>query len=350
VIRSQIPAPNIFELPASAAGGHQEGSGQSILLAAADLTNVVPFAKRRGDGTANEAPAIRVTGASRPALDLSQPERGLWMPTLFAVSLLVHGGVYGLLDQSPPPLASVGVEAVSVELVLGDDRPTAVAEELGKSPTPPAPEPELKPEAKLAPVLPADDEPTSSTSAESRQPEATPSPPTPNAAVPPPDPTKIEPVAPTPTARLPEPALLTNPPEQATRSKAQPSRELKRNQRVERTHQAALPQGAPERSANGVGRGRSDADTNYRGLVAAHLARYKQFPAEAKGRGEQGVATVSFRLDSGGRVSSVALVHGSGTASLDREVEAMVHRASPFPAPPSRQSMTFTVPVSFKLH
>jgi periplasmic protein TonB len=348
VIRSQIPALNIIELAASAAGGHQEGSVQPMLLAAADLTNVVPFAKRRGEGTANEGPAIRVTSASRPAPDLPQPERGLWMPTLIAVSLLVHGGVYGFLDQSPPPLASIGVEAVSVELVLGDDRPTAVAAELGKSQTPPAPEPELKPEAKLAPVSHPDDEPTASTSAESRQPETTPSPPTPSPAVPP-EATEIEP-APTLTARLPEPALPTKPPEQATRSKAQPPRELKRNQRVERTHQAALPQGAPERSANGVGRGRSDADTNYRGLVAAHLARYKQFPAEAKGRGEQGVATVSFRLDSGGRVSSVALVHGSGTASLDREVEAMVHRASPFPAPPSHQSMSFTVPVSFKLH
>jgi hypothetical protein len=36
-------------------------------------------------------------------------------------------------------------------------------------------------------------------------------------------------------------------------------------------------------------------------------------------------------------------------ASLDQEVEAMVRRASPFPAPPAGHAMTFTVPVSFQL-
>jgi len=109
------------------------------------------------------------------------------------------------------------------------------------------------------------------------------------------------------------------------------------------------PAGAPATPANGVGRGRSDADSNYRGLVAAHLARYKRFPTDARSRGDQGVASVAFSLDTGGRVSSVALVRGSGVASLDQEVQAMVHRASPFPAPPSGRPMSFTVPVSFRL-
>ena len=107
--------------------------------------------------------------------------------------------------------------------------------------------------------------------------------------------------------------------------------------------------GARATPANGVGRGRSDADSNYRGLVAAHLARYKRFPTDARSRGDQGVASVAFSLDTGGRVSSVALVRGSGVASLDQEVQAMVHRASPFPAPPSGRPMSFTVPVSFRL-
>ena len=42
-------------------------------------------------------------------------------------------------------------------------------------------------------------------------------------------------------------------------------------------------------------------------------------------------------------------MRGSGVASIDAETQAMVRRASPFPAPPSGRSMTFTVPVRFYL-
>lgn len=103
------------------------------------------------------------------------------------------------------------------------------------------------------------------------------------------------------------------------------------------------------RAAGGIGRGRSDADTNYRGMVAAHLARYKRFPTDARGRGEGGRTVVSFSLNGSGSVTSARLVNGSGIASLDQESLAMVRRASPFPAPPSGRAMHFTVPVSFQL-
>ena len=96
-------------------------------------------------------------------------------------------------------------------------------------------------------------------------------------------------------------------------------------------------------AANNVGFGRSDRDTNYPGLVHAHLRRHQ--PA---GRGEQGTATVTFSLGGGGRVTSVRLARGSGVSSIDSEVTAMVRRASPFPAPPSGRSQSFTVPVSFR--
>ena len=106
---------------------------------------------------------------------------------------------------------------------------------------------------------------------------------------------------------------------------------------------------APSSSAAGLGPGRSDTDVNYPGLVRAHLMHYQRFPPDARSRGDQGVASVSFTLDRSGRVSSVALARGSGIASLDQEVQAMVHRASPFPPPPSGRPISFTVPVSFRL-
>jgi protein TonB len=109
------------------------------------------------------------------------------------------------------------------------------------------------------------------------------------------------------------------------------------------------PSSAAASASNSVGRGRSDTDTNYRGIIAAHLARYKQFPADARGRGDEGDPAVTFTVDGGGRVTSVRLARGAGIASLDQEVQAMVRRASPFPAPPAGHAMTFTVPVSFQL-
>ena len=106
----------------------------------------------------------------------------------------------------------------------------------------------------------------------------------------------------------------------------------------------------PSTAANNIGVGRSDNASNYPGLVSAHLRRHQQYPSDARGRGDQGTATVSFSLDGGGRVTSSRLARGSGYASLDQEVQAMVRRASPFPAPPGGRGQSFTVPVSFRLN
>jgi protein TonB len=95
-------------------------------------------------------------------------------------------------------------------------------------------------------------------------------------------------------------------------------------------------------AASGIGRGRSAATTNYRGLVSAHLARYKRHT-----HGSSGTATVAFQLNGGGKVTSSRLVRGSGVASIDQEALAMVRRASPFPAPPDGRAISFTVPLRF---
>ncbi|MFL6930329.1 MAG: energy transducer TonB, partial [Xanthobacteraceae bacterium] len=108
--------------------------------------------------------------------------------------------------------------------------------------------------------------------------------------------------------------------------------------------------GAPASpSASGVGIGRAANDTNYSGLVFAHLARHNQFPADARNRGEQGSAMIGFSLDGGGRVTRVSLVRSSGFSSLDQEAPAMVRRASPFPAPPDGRPVSFTAPASFRI-
>ena len=86
---------------------------------------------------------------------------------------------------------------------------------------------------------------------------------------------------------------------------------------------------------------------NYSGLVSAHLQKYKRYPADAEARGDKGRATVSFSLDGNGRVTSVRLARSSGVSSLDQEVQAMVRRASPFPAPPDGRSQSFLQSIGY---
>jgi protein TonB len=232
---------------------------------------------------------------------------------------------------------------MSVEIVLGTDMPAGRAEEPAKFEQEPA-----QPSTRVAP------EPAQPESHQEALQQVEPEPSPPAEAAPAVSNAEQPPAPSVPAPAVPAVPLATDaaplPAAPPKRVETAPARQPKQ-QRPVRQHQAMLPApaGAPATSANGVGRGRSDADSNYRGLVAAHLARYKRFPADARSRGDQGVASVSFSLDAGGRVTSVALVRGSGVASLDQEVQAMVHRASPFPAPPSGRAMAFTVPVSFRL-
>jgi protein TonB len=155
-------------------------------------------------------------------------------------------------------------------------------------------------------------------------------------------------------------AVVTPPEPQKQQPKTQPKSETPAKTKARERTRVAAPTAkkaaqkkrtaaVSPNASSGVGRGRSDNSANYNGRVAAHLARHKQYPADARNSGSQGVASVSFSIDAGGRVTSVRLARGSGIASIDREVQAMVRRASPFPAPPDGRGRSFTVPVRFNL-
>ena len=42
---------------------------------------------------------------------------------LILCSLIVHGGAFYALWQEPKPLEGIGIEAVTVDIVIGDNRP-----------------------------------------------------------------------------------------------------------------------------------------------------------------------------------------------------------------------------------
>lgn len=102
-------------------------------------------------------------------------------------------------------------------------------------------------------------------------------------------------------------------------------------------------------SQTSAGWGTNVSPAGWQSRLLAHLERRKRYPSASKSRGEQGTAYVRFRIDEAGNVVSVSLARSSGFPALDEEVVAMVHRASPVPAPPPGVNKNITVPVRFSV-
>ncbi|HSV23265.1 MAG TPA: energy transducer TonB [Xanthobacteraceae bacterium] len=84
----------------------------------------------------------------------------------------------------------------------------------------------------------------------------------------------------------------------------------------------------------------------------AHLERFKRYPAEARARGQQGLAKVAFTLDRAGQVRESRILQTSGSPELDQESLAMLTRAQPMPKPPSQvqtSELSFVVPIRFNI-
>src|SRR5215831_1264312 len=86
--------------------------------------------------------------------------------------------------------------------------------------------------------------------------------------------------------------------------------------------------------------------------LVGHIERFKRYPAEARGRGEHGLARVAFTIDRDGWVRESRILETSGSAELDRECLGMLARAQPMPKPPSQaqpSELSFVVPVRFNI-
>ena len=92
--------------------------------------------------------------------------------------------------------------------------------------------------------------------------------------------------------------------------------------------------------------------TSYAAQVAAHIARFKQYPAAARNQASRGIARVSYTVSRGGQVLSAHLAGSSGTALLDQEALAAVRRAQPLPPIPANlaQPQTLTTPIQFSIN
>lgn len=249
-------------------------------------------------------PAVGPAIGDRPAPIMAREQRTSFA-ALLAGSIALHAVLLAwLVTPAADELASVGEQAISVEILIGANSAAGLAEQPVKIETQDQPEIEAaKPEQ--------------------RQQEQHQEPKTADA----------ESIAPAPieqVERKPDPPM--------------PPTEVPKQTVETRTPQA------PSAAASGVGHGASAADVRYGGAVAARLARQKRYPADARSKREQGRAVVTFAIDGSGQLASVELVKTSGHAVLDREAVAVVRRAAPFPPPPGGVAVSYTLPVGFQLN
>jgi protein TonB len=314
---------------------------------AADLGNVVSFARpRRGAAAESSAPPVMISPAERPAPP--PPANEPWLqPLLVTVSLIVHGGVFYVFWQEPRRPPGIGIEAISVEIVVGDNRRAGDARTPGENAIESSKVDEAKPnetpvektELADARTVKPDDaraeivkEQTTEQPRE-QQPEER---------------EKIAMVETPEVAEIPTVRPRETPPD-APAVIAPPRGRPQEAKREPKAKQKKAEQPSPEsRIASGLGKSATSSMANYNGQVSAHLRRFQRYPAAAERSGIAGGGIVSFTINGSGGVTSARVARGTGAAVLDQEMAAMVHRAAPFPAPPDGQAKSFSVLLNFE--
>jgi protein TonB len=315
--------------------GRVEWPAHSHERAARESSNIILFSRSRG-GSA--APAIVLGPDDRPAPFIPERDSRASLAAFSICAFALHAGLYAL-ERTPVPLASIGEVSVSVDIVLGSQADAGLASTPGST--------MASPEAK-----------ENQQSARTGTAEPTEAPARPESAMREPESkSQIEPEpltqAPV-TVESPTGSLAPRPPvierkrrDKAREPRAKPQREAGRqaaeSERPAPSSMASTPSG-------GLGRGRSDADSNYPALVAAHLARHKQDLADASPRDDRGVSHVMISVDGNGRVTGIRLTRSSGLPSLDQEAQAIVRRASPLPPPPSGKPMSLSWSLRLGVH
>jgi protein TonB len=319
---------------------------------ATDLSNVVPFARPRRHGAAPAFPLPSVAANERPAPHTVKFGIGRGIALLVG-SVALHSTLLAMVWHQPRPLASIGVEVMTVEITLGATTAAGVArpgEQEAQVAVPSeerALEEPVTEQARVATVMPQE----VPVAPQETAPEAMPQDTLPEVEAAESEPHQQRPEPETAvaaiTAATQTPERTEQPRPQAPPVQKAPERKRTAAPTDKKAAQKKQHAAAATDSASGIGRGRSDHSTNYDGKIVAHLARHN--PDSARRADAQGVATVSFSIDGGGRVTSVRLVSGSGKAAIDQEVVAMPRRASPFPPPPDGKGRNFTVPVRLNL-
>src|SRR4029077_19872385 len=213
-----------------------------IDAASADLSNVVPFARLRAT---RQVPEVKVSSeATRQAAGV--PYDRMRLVAFAALSLMVHTGLLLALSREPAPLASIGEQVISLEIVVGATAPAGMTETPGE-------QQEQAAGAREAPQPATPREPEDNATQQPQDVQVAPEEKAPEQTAKPEPP--VEPEVATETAKTQQPKQAQQPkPAKERRRIDAPTRE-----RASKQAKAS----APSTAANNVGVGRSEADSNY---------------------------------------------------------------------------------------
>lgn len=270
----------------------------------------------------------------------------------FVMGVHVAASVVLLRRAAPPELPAAAPEAILLDLAPEPAPPVP-------EPAPTMPEPQAEPAVPPTPPVsgpepaPLPVEPTP----EAVPPDPMPVEPAPTPAIPEPIPAPPElPVPeaalPLPPAPVPAPAPRRVPPRPALprATASRPAPDARQPVSVEATASSAVP--APATAPLAPPAPSASQAPAWQGMLLGRLQRAKRYPDGARGRREEGVASLTFSMSRDGQVLSARIARSSGSEELDAEALAMVRRAEPLPAPPADvpgNPITLTVPVRFSL-
>ncbi len=173
-------------------------------------------------------------------------------------------------------------------------------------------------------------------------------------------PEELPPVEEAPLARDPEVAMeKIKPVEEKEEEEEKKPQEQVQAQTVASSQASAPPpieaaQEGPKAAApnQGASRKPNQAQISWQKALHLHLSKHKRYPGEARSQRIQGVVTVTFMIDSTGKVTNTRILKGSGSSLLDEEALAMLSRASPLPAPPedtAAGALNLSLPIQFNI-
>jgi protein TonB len=265
------------------------------------------------------------------------------------VSVAAHAALVGVLiarlGPTPPTASMPRIEIEFAAEPAPEPAPPQpappVPAEAPEPPPPPIeamlPEPQEPPPPELEAELPPEPEPPPepelvTTTAPDAPTEA---PPVPHRKPPPPR-EKRQMAARPPEPPRPEPPRQAPPRVEPVQQAAQPAAEAAPQVARAPAAPAPVPAGPPP---------------DYLALLQAKLQRSLEYPRSARQAGIQGAPVLWFALDGAGRLLEWRVVRSSGHEQLDREAEATLRRAAPFPPIPSSYGgrMEVQVPVAFRL-
>lgn len=257
-------------------------------------------------------------------------KRRYWLVAIALATLLHAAGFMAFVRSDDDGAKDTGEQGIEIDLgMLGELGEAKQSEE----PEPVEPEPIEEPEPIVEPEPEVKPEPV-------KQPEP----------VQPKQQTEVK-VKKQPEKPKPEPVIKPDPEPVVEPVKTTPVAKTTTVAKVENSQTSTKKQSTG--SANAVSTGAQQAaKQSYFSMLAATLAKHKQYPVASRRRGEEGVVKLFFIVDRNGKVLEYRISESSGSRRLDEAVIKMLNKAEPLPAFPAdmlQPQLEINVPIAFEL-